>query len=147
MKRLALVLGIVAAMVAAVTSTPDALAHERKEVAGLVVIFGAEPEPAVSGEKQSLVWRFRDKESEEPFGELSDLEAVVRYQGTEYGPFASRVSRREPGLVQTMHIFTEPGEYEVTLRFVKGDDPTVHSVDFTFSIADRAELEIPGKGG
>ncbi len=29
--------------------------HERKEVAGMMVVFGAEPEPAITGERQELV--------------------------------------------------------------------------------------------
>ena len=33
--------------------------HERKEVAGLTVVFGAEPEPALTGELQYLRWRIQ----------------------------------------------------------------------------------------
>ena len=33
-------------------------AHERKQVAGLEVVFGAEPEPALNGQLQFLRWRF-----------------------------------------------------------------------------------------
>lgn len=121
-----------------------ALAHERKEVAGLMVIFGAEPEPALTGEVQQLVWRFRGLESSEPFTDIEELSAVITRDGAEYGPFTARMSRRDPGTVQTKHIFTVAGEYEVMLTFKKKDDPQTHSVSFTYRIGDRKELEIPG---
>ena len=35
-----------------------AVAHERKEVAGLMVLFGAEPESALTEEVEFLRWRF-----------------------------------------------------------------------------------------
>ncbi len=121
------------------------LAHDRKEVAGLVVVFGAEPEPAVTGRMQNLRWRFRSPENREPYAELQDAEVTIRRAGQEYGPFQARGSRREPGLLQTVHIFTEAGEYEARLKFSKGKDSETHTVDFTFRIRDRRELEIPGK--
>ncbi len=130
--------------VASVLLVPaDAVAHERKEVAGLSVLFGAEPEPALTGRVQFLRWRFRTVESEEPFADLEEIEAVVTRDGQEYGPFESRVSRREPGLVQTQHIFTTPGEYDVTLTFQKTGSAERHSVTFTYRIRDRRDLEIP----
>ena len=42
--------------------------HERKEVAGLEVVFGAEPEPAINGDKQFLRWRFLN--DKQPFGDV-----------------------------------------------------------------------------
>ena len=120
------------------------LAHERKEVAGLIVVFGAEPEPALTGEVQQLVWRFRGLESSEPFADVEELSAVITRDGTEYGPFTARMSRRDPGTAQTQHIFTAAGEYEVALTFKKKDDPQPHEVSFTYRIRDRKELELPG---
>ena len=124
---------------------PITLAHERKEVAGLTVVFGAEPEPALTGELQQLRWRFQSKESGEPYAELKDAKAMVKRNGKEFGPFDARGSRREPGTLQTTHIFTESGEYDVRLSFRKGSDPEVHTVDFTYRIRDRRDLEVPGR--
>jgi len=116
-------------------------AHERKEVAGLEVVFGAEPEPALNGEKQFLRWRFlKDKQ---PFGDIEELVAIVKRNGKTFGPFTGRMTPREPGVVATQHIFTNVGEYEATLTFKKKGDATVHTVTFPFKIGDRKTLEIP----
>lgn len=116
-------------------------AHERKEVAGLEVVFGAEPEPALNGEMQFLRWRFlKDKQ---PFGDVEEFVATVKREGKPSGPFKGRMNPREPGVVSTQHIFTNPGEYEATLTFKKKGDPTVHSITFSFKIGDRKTLEIP----
>lgn len=117
-------------------------AHERKEVAGLEVVFGAEPEPALNGEMQFLRWRFLTKEKQ-PFGDIEEMSATVKRNGKAFGPFTGRMTAREPGLVATQHIFTAPGEYEATLTFKKKGDATVHSITFPFKIRDRKELEIP----
>ena len=69
--------GLLAIAASAVLLPSAVLAHDRKEVAGLVVIFGAEPEPALTGERQWLRWRFRS--GEEPFSELLDATAVPRH--------------------------------------------------------------------
>ena len=104
------VVGLVAVIVAAVLLPSIASAHERKEVAGLVVVFGAEPEPALTGEIEHLRWRFQSKESQEPFEDLEEARAVITRDGEEYGPFDARRARRDPGLLQTRHIFRSPGE-------------------------------------
>ena len=118
-------------------------AHETKEVAGLEVVFGAEPEPALNGQMQFLRWRFRSKETKQPYADLEELKATVKRNGKDYGPFTGRMTPREPGVVATQHIFTAPGEYDATLTFKKKGEPTVHSIAFTFRIRDRKELEIP----
>lgn len=117
-------------------------AHERKEVAGLEVVFGAEPEPALTGEKQFLRWRFLSKDKT-PFGDIEEMSATVKRNGKTFGPFTGRMAAREPGVVATQHIFTAAGEYEATLTFKKKGDATVHSITFAFKIADRKTLEIP----
>ena len=135
---------VVAGVVTIVSLVPSlAIAHERKEVAGLSVLFGAEPEPALTGRVQFLRWRFRTVDSEEPFSDLEDLAVVITRDGQDHGPFESRVSRRDPGLVQTQHIFTAPGEYDVVLSFRKSGSEETHSVAFTYRIRDRRDLEIP----
>lgn len=126
-----------------VVAAPVALAHETKEVAGLTITFGAEPEPALTGALQYLRWRFRSVETKQPFADLEDLRAVVKRDGKDYGPFQGRTSARDAGLVQTLHIFTAPGDYEAVLSFKKKGDPQVHTIAFTFRIRDRKELEIP----
>ncbi len=137
------VVGLVAVVVAAVLLPSIASAHERKEVAGLMVLFGAEPEPALTGQVESLVWRFQSKDSEEPFGDLEEASAVIRRDGTEYGPFDARRARRDPSRLQTRHIFTVPGEYEVVLTFKKKGSPEVHTIAFAYRIRDRRDIEIP----
>ncbi len=135
---------VVAGVVTIVSLVPSlAIAHERKEVAGLSVLFGAEPEPALTGRVQFLRWRFRTVDSEEPFSDLEDLAVVITRDGQDHGPFESRMSQRDPGLVQTQHIFTAPGEYGVVLSFRKSGSEETHSVAFTYRIRDRRDLEIP----
>lgn len=115
--------------------------HERKEVAGLEVVFGAEPEPALNGEKQFLRWRFlKDKQ---PFADIEELTATIKRGGKSFGPFTARTSPREPGVAATQHIFTSVGDYEATLTFKKKGEPTIHSITFSFKIGDRKQLEIP----
>jgi len=121
--------------------------HERKEVAGLAIIFGAEPEPAITEEMQSLRWRVSSLEDEEPYADFQDAEVTISREGVELGAFKLRGSRRDPGQYQTRHIFTEAGEYDTVLKFRKGDDEEVHTVDFAFRIADRSSLEIPARRG
>ncbi len=121
--------------------------HETKEVAGLAVTFGAEPEPALTEEMQFLRWRIRSLADEEVYTDLQDAEAIIKRDGEEFGPFRVRGSHRNPGLYQTQHIFTVGGEYESVLSFRKGEDEKVHTVDFTFRIRDRASLEIPPRKG
>jgi len=117
-------------------------AHERKEIAGLNVLFGAEPEPALTGEMQFLRWRFTAQDKT-PFTELEEIKATVKRDGKTHGPFTGRMTARDPGLVATQHIFTAAGDYEATLTFKKKGDATVHSVTFAFKIADRKTIEIP----
>ncbi len=139
MKRISWFTGTLCLVVVALCASVTA--HERKEVAGLEVVFGAEPEPALNGEKQFLRWRFlKDKT---PFGDIEEMSATVKRNGKTFGPFTGRMTPREPGVVSTQHIFTSVGEYEATLTFKKKGDATVHSVTFPFKIGDRKQLEIP----
>lgn len=140
-------LGTVSILTAAVAPDFAAAPHERKEVAGLAIVFGAEPEPALTDEMQFLVWRMSDLETEEVYTELSHAEVTISYQGEDYGPFELRPVRGNPGQYQTRHIFTDPGEYATLLQFKKGEESEIHSVDFNFRIADRADLEIPKRRG
>lgn len=121
--------------------------HERKEVAGLAVVFGAEPEPALTDEVQFLRWRVSTLSDQEPYTELTDARVTISKDGEEFGPFDLRSVRSTPGQYQTRHVFTEPGEYGSVLAFMKGDDDEVHTVDFNFSINARASLEIPRRRG
>ncbi len=120
-----------------------AVRHERKEVAGLAVVFGAEPEPALTEEMQFLRWRVSTLSDEEPYADFQDAKVTISRDGEEFGPFNVRGVRRTPGQYQTRHIFTEAGEYESVLSFRKGEEEAVHSVDFMFRIGERSELEIP----
>ena len=136
-----------AAVTAAALPGSATMFHETKEVAGLAVTFGAEPEPALTEEMQFLRWRIRSLADEEAYTDLQDAEAVIKRDDEEFGPFQVRGSRRNPGLYQTQHIFTAGGEYESVLSFRKGEDEKVHTVDFTFRIRGRASLEIPPRKG
>jgi hypothetical protein len=139
--KLARLLGWILGAVLIMLTVSSVAAHERKEVAGLEVVFGAEPEPAVNGEKQFLRWRFlKDKQ---PFGDIEEMTATVKRNGKSFGPFTGRMTAREPGVVATQHIFTNAGEYEATLTFKKKGDATVHTITFPFKIGDRKTLEIP----
>ncbi len=136
-----------AIVTAAAVPGSTAVFHETKEVAGLAVTFGAEPEPALTEEMQFLRWRIRSLADEEVYTDLQDAEAIIKRDGEEFGPFPVRGSRRDPGLYHTRHIFTAEGEYESVLSFRKGEEEEVHTVDFTFRIRERATLEIPRRKG
>ena len=136
-RSLGLMLGL-----AVVAMCVTVAAHERKEVAGLNVLFGAEPEPALTGEMQFLRWRFTSQDKT-PFGDLDAITAIVKRNGKTFGPFTGRTTMREPGLVATQHIFTSAGDYEATLTFKKKGDATAYTITFPFKIADRKTLEIP----
>jgi len=120
--------------------------HERKEVAGLSIVFGAEPEPALTEEMQFLRWRVSSLDSQEPYTELSG-EVAISFDGEELGSFPVRRVRGTPGSYQTRHIFTEPGAYQTVLTFKKGETEAAHTVDFEFNINDRSTLELPRRRG
>jgi hypothetical protein len=128
---------------AAASSAGSAVFHERKEVAGLAVVFGAEPEPALTDEVQFLRWRVSALADSAAYTEMRAAEVVIMRDGSEFGPFQVQGVGRDPGLYQTRHVFTAAGEYESVLRFRKGADPQVHSIAFNFRIGDRGALEIP----
>ena len=139
-----LALGSIAMMATSTSNT--ARFHERKEVAGLAVVFGAEPEPALTEEMQFLRWRVSSLEGGEPYTVLSG-EVVISFGGEEQGTFPVRRIRGTPGSYETRHIFTEPGEYETVLSFKKGEAEEVHTVDFNFNINERSTLELPRRRG
>ena len=137
-------LGLVATaanLVAALAPDPAPF-PERKEVAGLAIVFGAEPEPALTEEMQFLRWRVSSLETEDPYTEFSG-EVAITFDGQALGSFPIRGMRGSPGQYQTRHIFTAEGEYETLVSFKKGDAEEVHTVDFNFNIADRGDLELP----
>ncbi len=123
--------------------TAAAFGHSRTNVDDISVLFGAEPEPMVDAERQYLVWRFTDADTKEPITDLEALEAVVTFAGKEAGTFTARGSSRDPGTYKTTHIFTMPGDGEVTLNFKREGNDKIYSVTFSFSVASRTELEIP----
>lgn len=130
------------------TFAPDSALpfHERKEVAGLAIVFGAEPEPSLTEEIQFLRWRVSTLDSEEAYTELSG-EVAISFDGVAQGSFPVGAVRGTPGSYQTRHIFTEPGEYSTILTFKKGDAGQIHTVDFNFNINDRADLQLPRRRG
>ena len=136
-----------AIVTAAAVSDDSTIFHERKEVAGLAVVFGAEPEPALTEEMQFLRWRVSSLADQEPYTDLEDAEVTIKRNGAEFGPFGLRGVRGTPGQYQTQHLFTEAGEYESILSFRKGEEAQVHTVDFTFNIRDRATMQIPTRRG
>ena len=140
-------MGVVSTLTAAIAPDSPIPFHERKEVAGLAVVFGAEPEPAITEEIQFLAWRVTSLASEEPYADFTDAQVTITRNGEAFGPFPVRGVRGTPGRYQTRHIFTEVGEYESVLSFKKGEETEVHSVDFNFNIGDRAGMEIPKRRG
>lgn len=140
-----LVVGVI--VLAAAAPDSGLFFHERKEVAGLAVVFGAEPEPAITEEMQFLRWRVSSLADQEPYTEFNGAQVRVTLNGEEFGPYDVRAVRRTPGQYQTRHIFTEAGEYQSVLSFRKGEEETVHTVDFDFTIRDRTDMEIPRRRG
>ena len=141
-----LLAGVGSVLLAAVAPDTALPFHERKEVAGLSIVFGAEPEPALTQEMQFLRWRVSSLDSQEPYTELSG-EVVISFNGEEQGSFPVRRIRGTPGSYQTRHIFTEPGAYQTVLTFKKGEAEAAHTVDFEFNINDRSTLELPRRKG
>ncbi len=120
-----------------------AFGHDRTNVDDISVLFGGEPEPMVNDERQVLRWKFTDVDTNEIITDLETLEAVVTFAGKEAGKFTARGSRRDPGVYKTTHIFTMPGEGEVTLSFKREGNDKIYTVTFSFSVMSRKELEIP----
>lgn len=120
-----------------------ASSHDRKNVDDISILFGGEPEPMVNDERQVLRWKFTNVDTNELVTDLEALEAVVTFEGKVAGTFTARGSRRDPGIYKTTHIFTTPGEGEVTLSFKQEGNDKVYSVTFSFSVLSRKELEIP----
>ncbi len=120
-----------------------AFGHDRKNVDGISVLFGGEPEPMVNDERQFLRWKFTDVDTNELITDLEALEAVVTFAGEEAGTFTARGPRRDPGLYRTTHIFSIPGEGKVTLSFKREGNDKIYTVTFSFSVDSRKELEIP----
>ena len=139
--------GIATVLTAAIAPDTSLAFHERKEVPGPAVVFGAEPEPALTEEIQFLAWKVNSLATEEPYADFKDAEVTITRDGETFGPFPLRGVRGTPGRYQTRHIFTEVGEYESVLSFKKGEEAEVHSVDFKFNINDRADMEIPKRRG
>ncbi len=120
-----------------------AFAHSSADVDGMSVVFGGEPEPMLDAERQNLRWRFTDSETKEPVTDLEALEAVITFDGQEFGAFAARDSRRDPGMYQTFHIFSMPGEGTVTLSFKRKGDDEIHTITFSFTVNSREDYLIP----
>ena len=74
---------------------------------------------------------------------LKDLSVTIQFDGKEFGPFNARGSRRNPGTYQTRHIFTTPGEGEVTLSFKKAASDEVLTLTLPFAVHSRKSIEIP----
>ncbi len=105
--------------------------------------FGGEPEPVLDGEICFLRWCFSDLKTEEPVANLEAVSARIQFDGKAFGPFDARGSRRNPGTYQTQHIFTKPGEGEVTLDFKKAGGDEVLTLKFPFTVRARKSIEIP----
>ncbi len=140
-------LTVVGSMLMAAVAPETALRfHEREEVAGLSIVFGAEPEPALTEEMQFLRWRVSSLESQEAYTELSG-EVAIGFDGEELATFPVLGVRGTPGSYQTRHIFTESGTYQTVLTFKKGEAEEAHTVDFDFTINPRSSLELPRRKG
>ncbi len=125
------------------TVAATAFGHETREIAGMQVVFGGEPEPVLDGEICFLRWRFSDLKTEEPVATLEDVSATIQFDGKEFGPFYARGSRRNPGTYQTRHIFTTPGDGDVTLSFKKAGSDEVLTLTLPFTVQPRKSIEIP----
>ena len=117
--------------------------HERNKVDGMNVLFGMEPEPPMSEERQYLRWRFTDAETSEPVSDLEEVRVTITIGENEYGPFEARTSPREPGMYQTAHIFTMKLEGEAKLSFKKEGEDDLYSISFPLRVFTREEFAIP----
>ena len=117
--------------------------HERQEIGGMTVVFGGNPEPLLDSERCFLQWRFTDLKTKEPVANLQDLRLTIRFDGKEFGPFEARRIRRSPGMYQTHHIFTKPGEGEATVTFKKEGEDKPLSLTLPFRIGSRKAIESP----
>jgi hypothetical protein len=120
-----------------------ASSHERKEIAGMSIVFGGSPEPMLDNEVILLEWRITDLKTEEGVANLQDVSVMVKFDGKEFGPFETRSAFRNAGMYRTRHIFTNSGEGEATLTFKKEGEDMVHSLTLTFRIGSRGDIEIP----
>ena len=136
---------VAVASILGATFAPDPASpvHERTEVAGLAIVFGAEPEPALTEEVQFLRWRVTTLDGGASYTDLSG-KVEISFDGVVQGPFPVRGIRGIAGSYQSRHIFTEPGEYSTVLTFKKGEAEESNTVDFSFNINDRADLQLPG---
>jgi hypothetical protein len=134
---------VLASLFVGLFTAVTSFSHERREIAGMQVVFGGEPEPVLDGEICFLRWRFSDSKTEEPVGTLESLSATIRFDGKEFGPFEARGSRRDPGTYQTQHIFRKPGEGEVTLSFKKAASDEGLTLSLPFTVHSRKSIEIP----
>ena len=123
--------------------TGIASSHERKEIAGLSVVFGGSPEPMLDNEVILLEWRITDLKTEEGGANLQDVSVIVKIDGKEFGPFETQSAFRNAGTYRTRHIFTKSGEGEATLTFNKEGEDMVHTLTLTFRIGSRGDIEIP----
>ena len=121
-KKLVAVMAMVAvASIPGATFAPDSAlpVHERKEVAGLGIVFGAEREPALTEEIQFLRWRVTTLDGGESYTSPSG-EVEISFDGVVQGSIPVRGVRGTAGTYQSRHIFTEPGEYATVLTFKEG---------------------------
>ena len=86
---------------------------------------------------------FSDLKTEEPVATLEDVSSLIEFDGKEYGPFYARGSRRNPGTYQTRHIFTTPGDGDVTLSFKKAGSDEVLTLTLPCAVQPRKSIEIP----
>ncbi len=120
-----------------------AVAHESREIDGLNLVFGGEPEPMLTGEKQFLRWRLTELTTDEPVSDLIDMQVTVKIDGKEYGPFEVRESWENAGTYQTMHIFTWAGDGTATLTYKGTEKVKGFSESFQFSVRAREAISIP----
>ena len=133
---------LIACLLAILTVTANVLSHERREIDGMQVVFGGEPEPVLDGELQFLRWRLTELENKQPVTDLQEVQAKIRFDGKEFGPFEARSSRQDPGMYQTHHVFTKAGEGEATLTFKREGKNEPLSLTVPFRVVSRKSIEI-----
>ena len=57
-----------------------------------------------AGEVEFLRWRVSSLADEQRYVDLADAQVTIALDGAEFGPFALRQSRRDPGLYETRHV-------------------------------------------
>lgn len=136
---------VVTAAVSFVAAT--AAAHDTKTDGGYDILFGGADEPIITDERQWLEIEITDADSGDPVEDAGEsLTVTVQRSGADEVYEADAEARHdEPGWYEAPILFTEPGDYAVTVDGTV--DGTEISATFQKTVEDPADLEYPDRKG